>query len=119
MALKGHLDQKGGFKVTSVIHPEYPPSNTDVSASKVKRFVLLAGLEIGGAKQPRGINLNVLAHYITDLAGSSDEVNAKELYHVAVADIISTGMDWIILESSTLMELFQKQSRQKTTWAEF
>jgi len=90
LAIHGHMNVAGLFQVDEIILPALAPSNASSTLSKLKRFVIIAGLEIGGTKQPMPLKLNLLAQYVTDLAGESGEINGKKLQSVMLADLISS-----------------------------
>ena len=92
LAIHGRLNQDGFFHVDEMILPEMaPPNAAESTVSKLKRFVIVAGLEIGGAKQPQPLKLNLLAQYVTDLVGESGEISGKKLHSVMLTDLISSG----------------------------
>ena len=93
LAVYGYLNGKGCFDVTEMIMPILPPPNAESRIAKLKRFIIMGGLEIGGSKQPLPLKLNLLGHYVADLAGEEDEANGKKMHNVILTDLISQGKE--------------------------
>lgn len=91
LALLGRVDHNGYFLVHDIILPELPPGNAESEITKLKRYVIVAGLELGGSKRPSSLKLNVLSLFLGSMLGEQEEIEEHKFQSVIVTDMFSTG----------------------------
>ena len=97
--------------------PGLPPANPESEITKRKRYIIVAGLELGGSKQPSPLKLNVLSLFMGTMLGEQQEIEEHKFHAVKITDMFSVGKNKFFL-FRVLLTPFQRPRLRSTTLEE-